>query len=151
MLSSGWNRIFERARESMDAKLQTALSTFEHELVDQLHEQQAGLSVGIIYDQDLIWTKNVGYADYEQQLHATSRTLYRLASVTKLFTATMLMHLRDAGKVQLDDPLARYLPPDYKIHAPFPDSTPPTLRQAASHTAGLGDFPYDYEEASTFP
>jgi CubicO group peptidase (beta-lactamase class C family) len=135
----------------MDATFQTAFSTFEYELVDQLQDQQAGLSVGIIYDQSLIWTKNIGYADYERQHLATPRTLYRLASVTKLFTATMLMHLRDAGKVQLDDPLERYLPSDYKIHSPFPDSTPPTLRQAVSHTAGLGDFPYDYEEASTFP
>lgn len=135
----------------MDVALLTALSAFEHELADQLRDQQAGLSVGVICDQDLIWTWNSGYADYEQQIFATSRTLYRLASVTKLFTATMLMHLRDAGKLRLDDALECYLPPDYQIRSPFPDATQPTLRQAVSHTAGLGDFPYDYEEASIFP
>src|SRR5689334_8687483 len=72
--------------------------------------EEPGLSIGIVYDQELIWAKGYGSADLEKRVPATPATLYRIASVSKLFTATAIMQLRDAGKLRLDDPVAQYLP-----------------------------------------
>jgi CubicO group peptidase (beta-lactamase class C family) len=69
-----------------------------------------GLSVAIVHDQDLVWARGFGWASLERQIPATPETLYRIASITKLFTATALLQLRDAGKLGLDDPLAKHLP-----------------------------------------
>src|SRR5262245_53173236 len=71
--------------------------------------EQPGLSIGVVYDQDLIWAKGYGFADLAKQVPATPATLYRIASISKLFTATALLQLRDAGKLQLDDPVAKHL------------------------------------------
>ena len=76
------------------------------------------------------------YANLEKQIPADERSVYRVASITKLFTSTMMMLLRDAGKLNLDDPLEKYLP-EFKIKSPFADARPPTFRMIASHAAGL--------------
>ena len=60
----------------------------------------------------------------------------RVGSITKVFTTTMMMQLRDAGRLQLDDPVEKHLP-GFTIQSPFPGARPITLRQLASHTAGL--------------
>ena len=72
--------------------------------------EQPGLSLGIVYDQDLIWAKGYGFADLAHKAPATPSTVYRIASISKLFTTTAIMQLRDAGKLQLDDPVTKYLP-----------------------------------------
>jgi len=63
--------------------------------------EQPGLSIGIVYDQELVWAKGYGFADLERRVPATASTIYRIASISKLFTATAIMQLRDAGKLQL--------------------------------------------------
>ena len=72
--------------------------------------EDPGLSIGIVYDQNLIWAKGYGFANIVKQLPATPSTLYRIASISKVFTATGIMQLRDAGKLQLDDPVSKHLP-----------------------------------------
>ena len=72
--------------------------------------EQPGLSLGIVYDQDLIWAKGYGFADLATKVPAKPSTVYRIASISKLFTTTAILQLRDAGKLQLDDPVAKYLP-----------------------------------------
>src|SRR5438309_11033807 len=62
---------------------------------------QPGLSIGIVHDQELVWAKGFGYANAEQKVPATAATLYRIASITKLFTSTAILQLRDAGRLQL--------------------------------------------------
>ncbi len=72
--------------------------------------EQPGLAIGIVHDQDLIWAKGYGFADLERRLPATPGTIYRIASISKLFTATAVMQLRDAGRLRLDDPVSERLP-----------------------------------------
>jgi len=98
--------------------------------------EQPGISVGIVYDQDLIWARGFGFADVASKRPATPATVYRVASISKLFTATALMQLRDAGKIRLDDPVASHLS-WFKVNDAFADSPPITIRHLMTHTSGL--------------
>ena len=112
---------------------------------------QPGISVGVVYDQKLIWAKGFGYADTEKKIAATPATIYRMASVTKTFTATAIMQLRDAGKLSLDDPVVKHLP-WFKIKSLFADAPVITIRHLLTHTSGLpreAAFPYWLE--NNFP
>lgn len=105
---------------------------------------QPGISVGVVYDQKLIWARGFGYADTEKKIAATPATIYRMASVTKTFTATAIMQLRDAGKLSLDDPVVKHLP-WFKIKSSFADAPVITIRHLLTHTSGLpreASFPY---------
>ena len=103
-----------------------------------------GASLAVVHDQELVWAAGFGWADVERRAPATPDTLYRIASITKTFTATALLQLRDAGKLQLDDPLARHLP-WFDIASPHAEAPPITIRHLLTHTAGLpreAAFPY---------
>lgn len=103
-----------------------------------------GLSVGIVHDQELIWSHGFGVADVEKKLPMTPGTVFRIASITKLFTCTAIMQLRDQGKLRLDDPIEQFLP-WFKIRHRYPDAPPITIRHIMTHTSGLpreAAFPY---------
>jgi CubicO group peptidase (beta-lactamase class C family) len=63
---------------------------------------------------------------WQRKVPATPSTVYRIASISKLFTTTAILQLRDAGKLQLDDPVAKYLP-WFRSRTPIP-----TVRQSPS-------------------
>ena len=110
-----------------------------------------GLSAAFVCEGETVWSGGFGYADAETQRPADADTVYPLASITKVVTCTAMMCLRDAGKLQLDDPLARHLP-GLGIENPFPEAHAPTLRQIASHTAGFQrETPFDCWETFVFP
>jgi CubicO group peptidase (beta-lactamase class C family) len=98
--------------------------------------EQPGLSIGIVYDQDLIWAKGYGYADLQRQVPATPTTIYRIASISKLFTATAIMQLRDAGKLRLDDAVSDRLS-WFSIKKTYEGGPPITVRNLITHTSGL--------------
>src|SRR3989442_15507938 len=98
--------------------------------------EQPGLSIGVVYDQDLIWAKGYGYADLERRVPTTPSTIYRIASISKLFTATAIMQLRDAGKLRLDDPVSDRLP-WFSIKKTYDGGPPITIRHLITHTSGL--------------
>lgn len=98
--------------------------------------EQPGLSIGIVYDQDLIWAKGYGFADLAKKIPATPTTAYRIGSISKLFTSTAIMQLRDAGKLQLDDTVSKHLP-WFKIKNTHQDGPAITIRHLLTHTSGL--------------
>lgn len=104
-----------------------------------------GLSIGIGYAQELIWSRGFGYASVEKKVAAASNTIYRIASITKLFTATAILQLRDGGYLQLDDPIIKHLP-WFNIRNSRADAAPDiTIRHLLTHTSGLpreAAFPY---------
>ena len=100
------------------------------------NQEQPGLSIGIVYNQDLIWAKGFGFADIDNKVAATPSTLYRIASISKLFTSTAIMQLRDEGKLQLDDPVAKHLP-WFKIENHHTEGPIVTIRHLLTHTSGL--------------
>lgn len=122
-------------------------------LVESLRKEQniPGLSVAVVFGEEMVWGKGYGWADMEKKIPASTKSIYRIASITKLFTATMLMQLRDKDKLQLDDPLIKYIP-GFKIKNPFKGTRPITLRQIASHSSGLPrEAPLDYLRTLEFP
>lgn len=92
------------------------------------------LSLVLVDDQDLVWSAGFGYADEDNQLEATGETIYRVASVSKLFTALAVMQLVERGELDLDAPITDYLP-DFRPENPYGRSI--TLRQLHSHQSGL--------------
>ena len=69
-----------------------------------------GLSAVILKDGDVLWTQGFGYADVERRVPATPDTLYHIASLTKTFTAILVLQLVEQGKLDLDAPVSRYVP-----------------------------------------
>ena len=106
-------------------------------------DRLGGVTVGLVSGGDLVWTKSYGAADMEKKLPATTRTIYRIGSVTKQFTALMLLQLVEAGKVHFSDPVEKYFPEVNKIQGRLPGSPPITLIQLATHTSGLDSEPGD--------
>ncbi len=108
------------------------------------YHHQPGVAIGIVHDQQLVWAKGFGQRDVERRLPVTTETVFRIASITKTFTATAIMQLRDAGKLQLDDPVVKHLP-WFQYRNRHPDAPVITIRHLLTHTSGLpreSDFPY---------
>jgi CubicO group peptidase (beta-lactamase class C family) len=90
---------------------------------------------------DVRWTEAFGYTDVENAVRAKVNSVYRLASVSKVFTATAVMQLVERGKIELDAPIQRYVR-EYpeKAHVV-------TVRQLLNHTSGLRHYRSDDDEA----
>lgn len=97
-----------------------------------------GVSIALVDDQRVVWVKSFGYADAAKRSLATPDTTYRIASVTKTFTGTMVMQLSDQGRLALSDPLTRFIP-NFSIKPPlgFPAGAPITLHSILTHHSGL--------------
>lgn len=100
-----------------------------------------GLSVAVDHDGSR-WTQGFGLADLENQVPATSRTIYRLASISKPVTAVAVMQLVEQGKIDLDAPIQTYV----KAFPPKPHTI--TTRQLLAHMGGIRHYRND-EIAST--
>lgn len=103
-----------------------------------------GVAVAVVHGGDRVWAAGFGKANLESGAPVTSATPFRLGSVSKLFTATAILELRDAGKLRLEDPVVRHLP-WFEIRTAYADAGPITLEHLLTHTSGLpreGPFPY---------
>jgi CubicO group peptidase (beta-lactamase class C family) len=103
-----------------------------------------GVSIAVVYDQEIVWSNGYGYSDLEKKTRATPSTVYRIGSISKLFTSTAIMKLRDRGELRLDDPVSLHLP-WFEVPNPFSDAPEITIRQLLTHTSGLAreaDVPY---------
>src|SRR6476646_250088 len=92
------------------------------------------VSIALVDDQRVVWSKGFGVVDSATGRVAGSQTVFRVGSVSKLFTDVAIMQLVEQGKVDLDAPVTRYLP-DFHPHNPYGKTI--TLRQLMSHRAGL--------------
>jgi CubicO group peptidase (beta-lactamase class C family) len=96
-----------------------------------------GLVYGVILDGELALVRGLGHRDLEAKAPVDADTVFRIASMTKSFTALAILKLRYEGKLALDDPVARHVPELGALPPPTEDSGPITIRQLLSHTAGL--------------
>lgn len=93
-----------------------------------------GLSLGILKEGKIIYAKGYGLADVENGVPSTPDTVYQIASVTKVFTAALVLKLVEQGKIGLDVPTQVYLPELPSIWSGV------TVRRLLNHTAGLQDY-----------
>ena len=103
-----------------------------------------GASVVVVRNGRVVLERTFGLADLEAATRATSATNYRLASITKQFTATAVMLLAGEGRLSYDDPVARYLP-SLPVHA-----RGVTIRHLLNHTSGIWDYEDFVPDSQTY-
>lgn len=109
-----------------DAAISALFSPFDEGL-------QPGAAVLIVRNGEAVYSKGFGYADLENAVRITPASAFRLASVSKQFTAMAIMVLAEQGKLDYDDPLSKYIPElDY-----WPGVT---IRHMLHHTSGMPDY-----------
>ena len=121
----------------------------EEKAIDNFFKEFSGNSPGavvmVIKEGQPVLTKAYGLANLENQTACSTNTNFRLASVTKQFTAMAILILAEKGKLALDDRLARFFPefPDYGIEI--------TVRHLLTHTSGLLDYEDLIPTGTTIP
>ena len=103
-------------------------------------EHIPGLIWGIVIDDGVAHVGVSGLRDVERNAPVTPDTIFRIASMTKSFTAMAILKLRDEGRLSLDDPAERFVPELRRWKGPTDDAPRITLRHLLSHSAG---FPED--------
>ncbi|MDB5073734.1 MAG: beta-lactamase [Candidatus Eremiobacteraeota bacterium] len=116
-------RIDAAVRAKIDADVQALLTSS--------HSQ--GATIAIVAGGKMVYTRAYGLRDAEKSLPADTGTHYEIGSITKQFTAAATLQLKEAGKVDLDAPVATYLP---KV----PHAGEITIRQLLTHTSGMPEF-----------
>jgi CubicO group peptidase (beta-lactamase class C family) len=116
----------------------TACSSAQMHTVDTLMQRYTGEVPGaallVIKDGTAVVRKGYGYADLDNRTPVTPQTNFRLASVTKQFTAAAILLLAEDGKLSLDDSARRWLPTLHAVAEPI------TIRHLLTHTSGLIDY-----------
>ena len=120
-----------------DPDVQGAVRLFSAWMEGQIaYRGLPGIVVGVVSDQNLVWAKGFGYANVAAKQPMTPATKFRMASHSKLFTATAIMQLREQGKIRLDDPVSKYLP-WFQLKPAGDDDGPITIEQLLDHSSGL--------------
>src|SRR5215471_16439452 len=114
----------------------TQLKGFDEVLQATLQEWNIpGLAVAIVKNDAMVYSQGFGKRDIAKPLAVTPRTLFRIASCTKAFTATALGMLVDEGKLDWDTPIKHYLPA-FKLYDAFATERV-TVRDILAHRSGL--------------
>ncbi len=103
----------------------------EHEIEEK---KLPSMAIAVVDGDGTVWAEGFGYEDAARTRPATAHTVFRIGSVSKLFTDLAVMQLVEQGKLDLDAPVTRYLP-SFHPHNPFGGEI--TLRELMSHRAGL--------------
>ncbi|MFC2164985.1 serine hydrolase domain-containing protein [Acidobacteriota bacterium] len=93
-----------------------------------------GAALAIIQDGKIIYTRGYGMANLEQNIPITSKTVFRIGSTSKQFTAACIAILSLQGKISLDDDIRKYVPEIPKYEKTI------TVRHLVHHTSGLRDY-----------
>ncbi len=99
-----------------------------------------GMVWGVVIDGQLVHVGSTGVRDRATGDGVNAGTIFRIASMTKSFTALAILKLRDEGKLSLEDPVSKWIPEFAAIELPTRDSAPIKVRQLLSHNSG---FPED--------
>ncbi len=122
-------------------KLSSAFAAIDRVFTDfTTSEHVPGAAWGIVIDGELAHTGATGNRDVTSKSAVDPDTVFRIASMTKSFTAMAILKLRDEGKLSLDDPAERYVPELKNLSYPTSDSPRITIRHLLSHAEG---FPED--------
>ncbi len=120
------------------ASLDSTFQRIEREVEEVIRREAIpGAAAGIACGDSLVWSRGFGTLAANDTESVTVSTRFRIASVTKVFTAVAVMKLWEEGRLGLDDPVVRYLPWFRVRRPPSVGSDPVTIRQLLTHTSGL--------------
>jgi len=120
------------------AKIRKAIPVLEQMCRDYAASIHApGIAFGIVVDGQLLSSGGTGYINIDKKLPASARSDFRIASMSKSFTAMAILKLRDEGKLRLDDPVSLYIPGFKNLHFPTTDAPAVTIRHLLTHATGL--------------
>ncbi len=121
---------------------EVALARFDAEVAAGVAEDAGGaVSLAVFSGREVIWSKGYGWANIEERVAADARTIGRTGSISKSFTAVLMMQLVERGVIALDDPVSDYFPEIEGLTGRPAGAEPITFRMLASHTAGLAREP----------
>ena len=123
-----------QARVPPTAPYAATAQLLERFIASQLDKGIPAISIALVDDQEIVWARGFGLARPRDSTPASAETVYRVASVSKLFTDLAVMQLVERGVLDLDAPVSRYLP-DFTPANLF--DRPVTLRHLLSHRSGL--------------
>ena len=120
---------------TQNADLAATAALLDKWIDSQLHDRRLpGLAAGIVYKGEMVWGGGYGFADIDNGKPVTLDTRFRIASITKTFTAIAILQLRDSGKLKLDDAVSQYLP---WFTLRYEGAPAITIRHLLAHTSGL--------------
>jgi CubicO group peptidase (beta-lactamase class C family) len=120
------------------AKLEAALAGIEPAIREQMDRMRVpGLAWGVVIDGELVRSGGMGVRETASAAPVDADTVFRIASMTKSFTALAILQLRDAGTLSLDDPVTRHVPEFASVSLPTSDSPAITIRHLLTHSEGL--------------
>ncbi len=121
--------------------VEDTINTLDERVIDFMNQYAlSGMGVGIVQDGKLIYAKGFGLANASTNTPVTPQTNFRIASISKTFTAIAVMQLWEQGIFKLDDPVNKYLT-SYQVRHPDPNAPPVTIRHLLTHTSGIGEMP----------
>ncbi len=127
-----------RAQPAVPEEIARALPEIDRQFADwMLDARVPGLVYGIVADGRLVHVRGLGVQDLDSRRPVTADSLFRIASMSKAFTALALLDLRDKGAVRLDAPAATYVPEMQGWALASPDSEPITVQDLLHHVAGF--------------
>jgi CubicO group peptidase (beta-lactamase class C family) len=98
-----------------------------------------GISIAVVSRDRVVWQAGLGWADVASGREATPETLFRIGSTSKAFTALMILLLEQEGRLQLDDPIRRYVP-EIEFTNPWESTDPVRMVHVLEHTAGWDEW-----------
>ena len=144
----GCGNLLEK-KNTNNNSVQSIINEFENQLIKDIRDDNinGSISATIVKNKEIIWSKAFGLSNIDNKTLADTNTIYRAGSISKSFTAFLMMQLLQEGVIELNDPVEKYLPEIRNLKG-YSNSTKITFLQLASHTAGLVKEP-DLENAAS--
>src|SRR5687767_4243525 len=137
-LTQAQNQFADRQRQQKLAAAFPEIDRLFRSYMERI--QPPGAVLGVLVDGELVWVKAAGAREKTNNALVTPETVFRIASMTKSFTAMAILKLRDDGKLSLEDPVSKYVPELAGLPYPTSDSQVLNIRHLLTHSEG---FPED--------
>jgi CubicO group peptidase (beta-lactamase class C family) len=127
----------EKTNYELD-RVRSIINEFERKLIADIEQDNVGgsISASIVLKDKIIWSNAFGISQTSTNQQANTNIIYRIGSITKSFTAYLMMQMVEEGIITLDEPIENYLPEVRNIIG-YSDTTTITFRNLANHTSGL--------------
>lgn len=122
-------------------KLSSAFPVLDKVYKDYMEKEHfPSIAFGVVANGKLVYSNSFGFTDVAKKIESSTKAMYRIASMSKSFTAMAILKLRDEGKLSLTDPVTKYIPEFAKASSLTADAQPINIQHLMTMSAG---FPED--------